>query len=115
LPGGRINPGEPFLDGLAREIKEESGLEVEVDQPLYVGEWWPVIKGNKNQIVGIFFLCTPLHQNVTLSEEHDDFQWITPGETNKYDIMDAEDAAIQTYAELLKASDKVRRRKLLLS
>ena len=115
LPGGRINPGEPFLKGFAREIKEETGLEVEIGRPIYIGEWWPVIKGNKNQIVGMFFLCKALHQNVRLSEEHDDFQWITTDEAKKYDSMDPEDKVIQTYAEQVQANDKQRRRKLLLS
>jgi 8-oxo-dGTP diphosphatase len=27
-PGGRINPGEPFVDGLKREIAEETGLTI---------------------------------------------------------------------------------------
>lgn len=99
LPGGRIDPGEPFLEGLKREVYEETGLDIEVKNPLYVGEWWPVIKGNKNQIVAIFFVCKALNSNVKLSEEHDDFQWITPEQAADYDFMPPDDKVIKTYAQ----------------
>lgn len=95
MPGGRINPGEPFLDGLRREIMEETGLEVEVGEPLFVGEWFPVIKGVENQIVAIFFACKPLSDDVKLSEEHDDYQWVTLEESKKLDVMDPEDKVLE--------------------
>src|SRR5687768_11015180 len=57
LPGGRIEVGEPFLDGLKREVYEESGLDITIGKPIYVGEWRPVIKGVAHQIVAIFFVC----------------------------------------------------------
>ncbi len=48
FPGGRLNPGEPFMDGLRREVTEETGLDIEIGEPLFVGEWFPVIKGIPN-------------------------------------------------------------------
>jgi 8-oxo-dGTP diphosphatase len=69
LPGGRLELGEAFTDGLKREVNEETGLKVEIGKPIYVGEWRPVIKGVQNQIVGIFFLCKPLSEDVRLSLE----------------------------------------------
>ncbi len=89
-----MDAGEPFLDGLAREIAEESGLSVEVIKPIHVDEWWPEIRGVKNQIVGVFFLCRPVSTNVKLSEEHDDFQWISQNDIDKFPLMDAEKDAI---------------------
>lgn len=101
FPGGRINPGEPFLEGLQREVMEETGLEIATQAPFYVGEWFPVIKGQPNQIVAIFFACTPrsgtLETDVRLSEEHDEYRWITADEAHQLDLMSPDDEVLITY------------------
>jgi 8-oxo-dGTP diphosphatase len=98
-PGGRINPGEPFVDGLKREIAEETGLTITSFEPFYVGEWFPVIKGQKNQIVAIFFACTTeaTPDSVRLSDEHDSFRWVTADEAAALDIMPPEQDVIAHY------------------
>ena len=101
LPGGRLNIGEAFNDGLKREVHEETGIDIEIGKPIYVGEWRPTIKGVPHQIVAIFFICKPLATKVRLSEEHDDYQWIAPNEVSKFDIMSPEDKVIQEYVSSL--------------
>jgi len=88
LPGGRIEPSEKFFDALKREIMEETGLEVKPLRPIYVGEWFPTIKGVSNHIVAIFYACQALTTDVKLSEEHDDHRWIVPESYASYDMMD---------------------------
>ncbi len=44
IPGGRVQPGESFDQGLIREIKEETGLDVEIGRPFAVVEWRPVVR-----------------------------------------------------------------------
>jgi len=95
LPGGRIEPGEPYLDGLAREIFEETGLQVAAGKPMFVGEWFPVIRGEQNQIVAIFFACIAQTDQVRLSSEHDDYQWIDPKTYRDYDLMKPEDRVFE--------------------
>lgn len=98
LPGGRVEMGEPFLDGLHREILEETGLTgVKVIKPFYVGEWSPVIRGEKTQIVAIFFACEATDATVKLGNEHDDFQWVTSKTWNNLDLMDPEDKVLEAY------------------
>jgi 8-oxo-dGTP diphosphatase len=99
LPGGRINPGEPFFEGLEREIREESGLTVKTQGPVHVDEWFPNIKGTPNHIVGMFILCAPDNDEVRLSEEHDDFQWIGVDQVGDYRMMPAEASAIKAWAQ----------------
>lgn len=96
LPGGRINVGEPFLEGLRREVTEETGLVIDINQPVYAGEWFPVIKGTPNQIVAIYFRCMPLTHEISLSLEHDDYKWVDLSEISNYDIMAPEPEAIRT-------------------
>ena len=101
FPGGRIEPGEPFADGLAREVREETGLKIEIGKPFYVGEWTPVVKGQQLHIVGIFFLCKDNGGDVVISEEHDDYQWLREDEVNELAIMEPDDEVIaQLFASL---------------
>ncbi len=97
MPGGRINPGEPYLEGFSREVMEETGLDVAVGLPIYVGEWFPLIRGVRNQIVAIFFSSHSKSREVKLSEEHDDYQWIDPQDYARYDMMGPEDEVIAAY------------------
>lgn len=97
VPGGRLDVGEPFLDGLNREVMEECGLEISVEKPLYVAEWSPVIRGVKTQIVAVFFLCHAKTTEVRLSDEHDDYQWVDPEEVEKFNVLEPEDKVIATY------------------
>lgn len=97
MPGGRLEPGEAWEDGLRREVMEEAGLTVEIGRPVYVGEWRPVIKGVQNQIVAIFLSCRPLSTDVKLSEEHDDYVWAAQDELSKYDVMGPEDKVLAAY------------------
>lgn len=77
LPGGDLDFGEDPRDGIQREIKEETGLEIrdlslmDVLSELYGGgEFW----------VTICYKAMAETQDVVLSYEHDEFRWVTPDE-----------------------------------
>lgn len=101
MPGGRVEPGENFEVALRREVIEETGLEVEIQQPIFIGEWRPVIRGVQNQIVATFIVCKPKSDEVKLSEEHDDYKWVDPVSYTE-NVMTPEDEVLETYSKLSK-------------
>lgn len=102
LPGGRLDAGERFEDGLLREAKEETGLTVKPLFPLYVGEWHPVIKGVPHQIIAVFMACRADGEDVVLSDEHDEYKWIKPEDRTSYTFMDPDGDVLDQYAKMAK-------------
>lgn len=89
LIGGRLEPGESFEDGLRREILEETGLQVTPIEPIYLGEWRPIIQGVPHQIIAVFMKCEVSDEQVVrISNEHDEFLWIDPAKRHDYPIME---------------------------
>jgi 8-oxo-dGTP pyrophosphatase MutT (NUDIX family) len=97
VAGGRVKPGERFDDGLRREIKEETGLDVTIGKPFFVTEWRPVVKGEKWQIVATFFECTANTDEVTLSEDHEEYKWIRPEEYLDYPHIETNLPAFEAF------------------
>ena len=97
LPGGRLNPGEKYAEALAREVLEETGLTIKIKKPLSVGEWHPTVRGEEWQIVGIFFECEVVTNEIKLSEDHDAFEWINPTEFAQFPIIPNLHDVFKTY------------------
>jgi ADP-ribose pyrophosphatase YjhB (NUDIX family) len=57
VPGGRINSEETLREGLVREVKEESGLDVEPGEILGAFDGFPMIRGEKCHVARIYFAC----------------------------------------------------------
>ena len=81
IPGGRLEPAENPFTGVAREVAEESGLEIEVHEPLGIHYF---TRQDGQQITMIVFRCTTTTQEVALSEEHTAYQWLTPAQARTH-------------------------------
>ncbi len=71
LPGGKLKPGESWLQGLAREVHEESGVVVESAAWLSGGE---KVNNDNKKVFMAFFVCElsakPKKSNISISDEH---------------------------------------------
>lgn len=101
LAGGRLDIGESYNDALLREVKEETGLHVTIGDPLYLGEWRPVIDGVTCQIVAIFSICYATSSEVVVSDEHTSHRWICGSEVGQIDFMPPDDEVVKKYFTLM--------------
>jgi ADP-ribose pyrophosphatase YjhB (NUDIX family) len=101
LPGGKLKAGEVWDEGLRREVKEETGLDVTILKPLHVGEWRPVVQGVNLQIVGVFFACAAKDFTVTLSEENDAYEWVSLASFEQFEILEPDRTAALNYLKSL--------------
>ena len=77
LPGGKLEEGEGEIEGLKREILEETKLVVK-DQPLFMGEFESEAHG-KIWMVKVFIIEQATGE-CTINEEHIDYKWVSKGE-----------------------------------
>lgn len=83
LPGGAIQFFEKNTEGLAREIKEETGLTCSIIKPIGV---YDAIKSHIHMTV-LTYLCEDTSsKEVSLSYEHDEFIWLSPEEIKNFDM-----------------------------
>lgn len=90
FPGGKIEPGESPELCLAREIREELGINIEV------GDIFKVISHNygEKQVILLCYKCRML--SGTLSPiECEDFQWVTPEQMQGFDFAPADVPLVQ--------------------
>lgn len=76
-PGGILELGETITDGLRREVREETGLEVEPEA--LTGVYKNVAQG----IVALFFRCSVTGGTEATSEESQAVRWLTPQEIKR--------------------------------
>ncbi len=72
IPGGRLDLGEDPILGLMREIREETGMYVEVIYPMSVRHF---TRDDGQIITMLVFLCKPRGGYLKLSEEHSVSCW----------------------------------------
>jgi len=77
--GGRLEQGESPKEGLKREVKEETNLDIEVLNPKFLF----AEKLKDHYVVFVVYQCNLIKGELKLSEEHVDSKWATREEILK--------------------------------
>lgn len=95
MPGGSLELGESPAEGVKREVKEETGLEISPLYPIACTTGFSQ-RDKSKQTVRIAFLAklTPQEQSIKLSHEHSDYAWVDPFSLNLSPLSDLLTATI---------------------
>jgi len=78
--GGRIKQFEEPEEALRREVREETGLEIEILKPLAVFHDYYGERTAENEMLLITYWCKTESDQVALSEEHSEHKWVSADE-----------------------------------
>lgn len=94
IPGGKMEFGETTTETFKREVKEESGLDIEVGRELLEPWQWTFTKpnGDEIQIIAVGKICHALNHDVDYSNQTatDDLvegRWVPINELLNYDLI----------------------------
>jgi ADP-ribose pyrophosphatase YjhB (NUDIX family) len=87
LPGGRVELGESLHDATRREIKEETGLDVEVGALVEAFDRVHRVDGRvRYHFVILDYLCVPAGGELRAGDDADAVAWVTAEEIDGYGV-----------------------------
>ncbi|NEO33136.1 MAG: NUDIX domain-containing protein [Symploca sp. SIO3C6] len=95
FPGGALELGESAEEALLREVKEETGLRVKIENLIgvYTKYFLEYPNGDKTQIITFFFLCTILNGELYIdNQETLDLVFVEPTKAPKLFNQQHQDA-----------------------
>ncbi len=103
IPGGTMEPGETIAETAVREVKEETGIDVEVvslvgiySNPLHVVEY---SDGEVRQQFSVCFACRRIGGDLATSDETSEVGYFSPGEFEGMEVHPSIRLRIQHFLE----------------
>ena len=88
LPGGLLNLGESLVDGARREVKEETGLDVEVGPMIETFD--RVHRDAEGRVryhfVIVDFVCWSNDGDAVAGSDAEDVRWVASGEIDQFGV-----------------------------
>lgn len=100
VPAGKVDPGETLLQTMARELLEETGFTIEPSRLLYFGKVY--VRFPDYDFVYHMFHCrlTEKPRIILRPDEHKDFEWVTPQESLKKNLIQDGDSVIKLFYKI---------------
>ena len=99
-PGGAIEPGETLVEGLKREVLEETALEVSVEGILGVREW--EAPRHKAHYVTFYFVCKLIgpSSSISLNGENCEYIWANSKAITDLALMESSRGIVEEFLVL---------------
>ena len=82
VPGGKVHFGETLQEAATREALEETGLEVEIGEAVWVGERM----NDELHIVLVDFYATAIGGTLRPGDDADDARWVPLATAHEYPL-----------------------------
>jgi len=98
LPGGLIEPGEPEVVGMVREVQEETGLVLAPDTCTVFYTHTHMLPSGKSLNMLLYYIRLDHTPEITISWEHESYEWCTLDELLARDDLEQPERTAIEYA-----------------